>query len=125
MPARNGTSVDPGLENIVVSPSRRRTSNVASRTVRGPASAPLVVDPVACAAPLTSTSGTLLQIVWRFKGCAWRTSAPAHRLARDGSGPTTSRRSVQAAVAGRQRADRVADPQVPGGAAPEPGRSAR
>ena len=32
-PARNGTSVEPGLEKIVVSSSRRRTSNVASRTV--------------------------------------------------------------------------------------------
>src|SRR3954453_20655347 len=31
-PARNGTSVDPGFEKIVVSPRRRRTSNVASRT---------------------------------------------------------------------------------------------
>ena len=33
-PARNGTSVDPGFANIVVSPRRRKTSNVASRTVR-------------------------------------------------------------------------------------------
>ena len=32
-PARNGTSVEPGLEKIVVSSRRRRTSNVASRTV--------------------------------------------------------------------------------------------
>ena len=33
-PARNGTSVEPGFANSVVSPRRRRTSNVASRTVR-------------------------------------------------------------------------------------------
>src|SRR6187397_3226191 len=32
-PARNGTSVEPGLENIVVSPRRRNASNAASRTV--------------------------------------------------------------------------------------------
>ena len=32
-PVRNGTSVEPGFANSVVSPCRRRTSNVASRTV--------------------------------------------------------------------------------------------
>ena len=32
-PARNGTSVDPGLAKIVVRPSRRKTSSVAARTV--------------------------------------------------------------------------------------------
>ena len=52
-PARNGTSVDPGLEKIVVRPSRRMTSNVASRTV-------------------AVTAGTLLQIVWSFHRCLQR-----------------------------------------------------
>ena len=33
-PARNGTSVEPGFANSVVSPRRRKTSNAASRTVR-------------------------------------------------------------------------------------------
>src|SRR6266540_3964611 len=32
-PARNGTSVEPGFENIVVSPRRRNASSAASRTV--------------------------------------------------------------------------------------------
>ena len=32
-PLRNGTSVDPGFANIVVSPRSRRTSTTASRTV--------------------------------------------------------------------------------------------
>ena len=34
-PARNETSVEPGLEKIFVIPRRRRTSNAASRTVTG------------------------------------------------------------------------------------------
>ena len=34
-PARNGTSVEPGLEKIVVRPRRRRTSKLASLTVAG------------------------------------------------------------------------------------------
>ena len=32
-PVRNGISVEPGLPKIVVIPSRRMTSNTASRTV--------------------------------------------------------------------------------------------
>ena len=39
-PARNGTSVEPGLEKIVVSPRRRSTSNVASRTVGADTTSP-------------------------------------------------------------------------------------
>src|SRR3954471_17771943 len=38
-PARNGTSVEPGLEKIVVSPSLRSSRNVASRTVEAGGSA--------------------------------------------------------------------------------------
>ena len=34
-PTRNGTSVEPGLEKSVVSPSSRSAASVASRTVRG------------------------------------------------------------------------------------------
>ena len=48
-PVRNETSVEPGLEKIVVSPSPRRTSKVASRTV-GAAVPPL---------PLAATSGAV------------------------------------------------------------------
>ncbi len=61
-PARNGTSVEPGLENIVVSSRRRRTSNVASRTVGG--------------AGVTAGLGTAKRLVFGVRAVARRSVRP-------------------------------------------------
>src|SRR4051812_38132557 len=44
-PVRNGTSVEPGLANIVVNPRRRKRSKVASRTSRAMAVYTTAVNP--------------------------------------------------------------------------------
>ena len=52
-PASSGTSVEPGLEKIVSRPRARRTSNVASRTVRA-AFSPAASGAVRVASVLTA-----------------------------------------------------------------------
>ena len=60
-PARNGTSVLPGLEKIVVSSSRRSTSNVASRTVGTHAGISRRTYNCVCRCSTRSTSTTVEQ----------------------------------------------------------------